>query len=95
MNHRWTLDPIIVVSLICGTILVILLLFFICCKKHLEHEFDFEDNLELSTIEPNYCIIHYSTEESRGDTRYYWLQRKQSLSPVPELCECNEEQFIN
>ena len=46
-----TLGSIILVPLICGTIFVNLLLLFICCTKHLEHELDDDDILELSTIE--------------------------------------------
>ena len=94
-DHKWTFDPIILVPLICGAILVIILLLFICCTKHVEHESDADDILELSTIEPNHCITHGSTEESHEDRSYYWLQRKQSLSPIPELYECNDELSIN
>ena len=90
------LGPIILLPLISGTIFVIMLLLFICCTKHLEHDTDDDDDiLELSTIEPNHFIAHGSTEGSREDRRYHWLQRKKSLSPIPELYESNEELSIN
>ena len=92
-----TLGPIILVPLISGSIFVIsllLFLLFLCCSKRLEHEIHDDDILELSTIEPNHFIAHGSTEESREDRRYHWLQRKQLLSPIPELHENNEELSI-
>ena len=93
MNRHLTLNPIILLPLMCSTILVVLLfcIIFICCTKHLEHDTDDDDILELSTIEPNHFFAHGSTEESRQDRRYHWLQRKQSLSTIPELYESNEE----
>ena len=90
-----TLGPIILVPLISGTIFVIMLLFFICGTKHLEHDTDDDDIFELSTNEPSHFIAHGSAEESREDRRFHWLQRKQSLSPIPELYESNEELAIN
>ena len=86
-----TVGPIILLPLICGTIFIILLLLLICCTKHLEHETNDDDILELSTFEPSHSITHGSTEESHEDRSYYWLQRKQSLSPIPELNESHEE----
>ena len=90
-----TLGPIILVPLICGTIIFVLLFLFYYCTKHLGHETDDDDILELSTIGTNHFIAHGSAEESREDRRFYWLQRKQSLSPIPELYESNEELSIN
>ena len=90
VNHKWTPDPIIWIPLICGITLVILLILFICCTRHLENEWNADDILELSTIEPINCITYGSVQESREDRLYHWLQQKQSLSPIPELYECND-----
>ena len=97
MNRHLTLNPIILLPLMCSTILVVLLfcIIFICCTKHLEHEPDADDILELPTFEPNHGIPHGSIEEIREDRCYRWVPRTQSLSPIPELHESNEELSIN
>ena len=97
MNHNLTLNPIIFVPLICGTILLVLLfiIIFICCTKHLEHEPDADHVLELPTFEPEHGITHGSTEENRGDRCSFWVPRSKSLPPTPELHESKEEMSIN
>ena len=95
LSHKWNLEPIMFVPLICGIILIILLLLFICCTKYLQHESDGDDDLELSTIETIHSITYGSEEGSRKNRGYYWFQRKRLLSPIPELYECNDEVSIN
>ena len=96
MSHHWTLDPIILVPLTCGTILLVLffIIIFICCTKHREHEPDAHHVLELPAFEPNHGITHAYAEENRGDRCYFWVPRTQSLSTIPELHESKEEMSI-
>ena len=97
MNHHLILNPIILVPLTCCTILFVLLfiIIYICCTKHLEHEPDADNVCELPTFEPNHGITHGFTEENREDRCYIWIPRAQSLSPIPELHESKDEISIN
>ena len=90
VNHKWSFDPIILIPLICGIFLFIILILLVRCSKYLENESNADDILELSTIEPIHCMAYGSVEESCQDRRYHWLQQSQSLSPIPEVYECND-----
>ena len=97
INHKSTLDPIILLPVIYCTILGILLLLIIlfCCTKRIKHETDDDGLLELSTITTNHSIT-YGSSEINGDGKCdHKLPRKETLSPIVELDECNEELLIN
>ena len=93
INNKWTLDPLTLLPVIYCSILLILLLviIFFCCAKRIKHETDDSCFLELSSIQTNHTIT-YGTSESSGTGKCdHKLPRKETLSPIVELNECNEE----
>ena len=96
INHKWTPDPLILVPAIYYTTLVILLLVIIvlCCTKRIKHETDNGSLPELSIIQANHSISYGSSEVSGYGKCDHMLPRKETLSPIVEVNECNEELLI-
>ena len=93
ISHKWTLDPLILGTVIYCTILGILLLMIIyfCCTIHRTHGTDDGGLNELSIIQTNHSITYGSSEERGVGKCEHKLPRKETLSPIVELNECNEE----